>query len=198
MTHASYILEKLGECCSIFESKESKERRERRKMLLEGCTFKRKKTTLGFDFGATEMITLKLNETEDELSWFVIPQVKGSSSGSIRIDDISGVGSKAPSSLAIMSTSGENLLEIDAETSALRDEWALALNEAVPKRSDADLAMKGPSTLSGRAAKQAYFMQKNMELSSKKQEAEKRKQKYLQSSGGLKYTALAMASKEDR
>jgi hypothetical protein len=46
------------------------------------------------------------------------------------------------------------------------------------------------------ARKQAYFLQKGVELASKKKENEARKAKYLEGAGGLKFTALAMASRE--
>ena len=40
-------------------------------------------------------------------------------------------------------------------------------------------------------------MQKELELTTKKAEADKRKQKYLQGNkGGMKYTALAMANRD--
>jgi 23S rRNA maturation-related 3'-5' exoribonuclease YhaM len=43
---------------------------------------------------------------------------------------------------------------------------------------------------------QAYFIQKGAELQSKQKEGAAKKQKYLQGAGGLKFTALAMASRD--
>lgn len=49
-----------------------------------------------------------------------------------------------------------------------------------------------------RAQKAAHFCQRELELKRLKSEREKRKQKYISmSGGGLKYTALAMANRED-
>ena len=49
-----------------------------------------------------------------------------------------------------------------------------------------------------RAQKAAHFCQRELELKRLKGEREKRKQKYISmSGGGLKYTALAMANRED-
>ena len=47
----------------------------------------------------------------------------------------------------------------------------------------------------GRAAKAAYFAKREIELTKQRREREKRKARYLEGSGGLKYTAIAMASK---
>ncbi len=44
--------------------------------------------------------------------------------------------------------------------------------------------------------KSVYFAKREMELAKKKKEATARKEKYLKSAGGLKYTALAMANQK--
>jgi hypothetical protein len=67
----------------------------------------------------------------------------------------------------------------------------LALNEVIPKETTLR-----PSTMQSRATKQAYFLQKGVELSQKKREADKKKEKYMKEAGGFKFTALAMASRE--
>lgn len=51
-----------------------------------------------------------------------------------------------------------------------------------------------PKTM-GRAAKAAHFARREIELSKTKREREKRKAKYMEGSGGLKYTAIAMANR---
>jgi len=49
--------------------------------------------------------------------------------------------------------------------------------------------------LRGKAQKAAHFAKRELELQTMKREREKRKSKYLEASGGLKYTALAMAQR---
>mmetsp|Transcript_27864 Transcript_27864/g.80486 ORF Transcript_27864/g.80486 Transcript_27864/m.80486 type:complete len:297 (+) Transcript_27864:113-1003(+) len=49
----------------------------------------------------------------------------------------------------------------------------------------------------GRAAKAAYFAKREIELTKQRREREKRKARYLEGSGGLKYTAIAMANKAE-
>ena len=49
----------------------------------------------------------------------------------------------------------------------------------------------------GRLAKAKYFAEREIELSKQRREREKRKARYLEGSGGLKYTAIAMANKAE-
>jgi hypothetical protein len=181
--------------CPCIESPEAKLRRERRSVLVQGAKFTRRKTTFGLDLGQVETVSLQLLEDDDDLKWFVVPAGKGENSGSISMRDIASVGAKAPCSITVMATSGETLLEVEAEESATRDLWVQALNEAIPERSSgADITLR-PSTISGRAAKQAHFLQRGVELQNKAKDAAAKKEKYLKGAGGLKYTALAMAER---
>jgi len=52
-----------------------------------------------------------------------------------------------------------------------------------------------PTGLKARAKRAAHFTKREIELKQHKQEREKRKEKYLKGSGGLKYTAIAMANR---
>jgi hypothetical protein len=54
-----------------------------------------------------------------------------------------------------------------------------------------------PNFLAARAQKAAHFAQREIELQQTKREREKRKAKLVEQSGGLKYTALAMANRID-
>jgi hypothetical protein len=68
---------------------------------------------------------------------------------------------------------------------------------AAPADAPGQIIKHRPSSITDRTAKQAYFMKKDLELTAKKQAADKKKAKYMKESGGLKYTALAMASRSD-
>lgn len=50
--------------------------------------------------------------------------------------------------------------------------------------------------LKGKAEKVAHFARREIEMREQRREREKRKARYLEGSGGLKYTAIAMANKE--
>lgn len=54
-----------------------------------------------------------------------------------------------------------------------------------------------PGAPRGRAAKAAYFARREFELSQQRKEREKRKARYLEGGGGLKYTAIAMANRAE-
>jgi len=186
--------------CPCFETADMKARRERRQMLLAGAKFTRKKQTFGMNFGATEDVSLKMSDDGCTLHWFVVPAGSGTNSGAVEMHDVASVGAKSPASLTLMSTVGDLLLEVEAaDGPTVRDAWVTALNEAAQasKRSSpgGDARLK-PTTVADKARKQAYFMQKGVELASKRKEADAKKQKYLEGAGGLKFTALALASRE--
>lgn len=58
-------------------------------------------------------------------------------------------------------------------------------------------ATKSPSSFTSQAMKIKHFAKREMELQTMKKEREERKQRYMKESGGLKYTALAMANRHD-
>eukprot|EP00615_Pteridomonas_danica_P003843 CAMPEP_0114334532 /NCGR_PEP_ID=MMETSP0101-20121206/4446_1 /TAXON_ID=38822 ORGANISM="Pteridomonas danica, Strain PT" /NCGR_SAMPLE_ID=MMETSP0101 /ASSEMBLY_ACC=CAM_ASM_000211 /LENGTH=88 /DNA_ID=CAMNT_0001465839 /DNA_START=254 /DNA_END=520 /DNA_ORIENTATION=- len=86
---------------------------------------------------------------------------------------------------------GDLLLDVEACDTETRDDWVVALNDLIPQETTIR-----PSTMQSRATKQAYFLQKGVELASKKRDADKKKEKYLKDAGGFKFTALAMANRE--
>ena len=61
---------------------------------------------------------------------------------------------------------------------------------------DEEVGGKRKGAPKGRAAKAAYFAKREIELTKQRREREKRKARYLEGSGGLKYTAVAMANRE--
>ena len=61
---------------------------------------------------------------------------------------------------------------------------------------DEEVGAKRKGAPKGRAAKAAYFAKREIELTKQRREREKRKARYLEGSGGLKYTAVAMANRE--
>ncbi len=61
---------------------------------------------------------------------------------------------------------------------------------------DEDDAFAKKKGLGQRALKMKHFAEREIELSKQRKERESRKQRYMKDSGGLKYTALAMANRE--
>jgi hypothetical protein len=91
-------------------------------MISNGDVFSRKKHTFGFDLGGSEDITLSVDF--EELVLVLNPKNgKDNSISKIKISDIAVVGSKSPSSLTLMSMTGDLLLEVEAKTVSTRDDW---------------------------------------------------------------------------
>merc|ERR1712146_203146 len=88
------------------------------------------------------------------------------------------------------------ILEIESKVDGKhRDEWLLALNEVLLQNFDADSLINEPKSLKEQADKEIYFQKRQMEIADRKKESQARKEQYMKESGGLKYTALAMANR---
>ena len=78
-------------------------------------------------------------------------------------------------------------------------EWERKRQQSHPDEDledDRDEDEKRGNGLGQRALKAKYFIQKEVEMKRQMKDRESRKAKYMKDSGGLKYTALAMASRE--
>ncbi len=90
--------------------------------------------------------------------------------------------------------------KIEAEDSETKETWLTALHAVSgylirnPQQSTAKSSFQ--ERLSRKAKAHKHFAKRSIELQEKKQAAEARKAKYMEGAGGLKYTALAMASRE--
>ena len=86
------------------------------------------------------------------------------------------------------------MLEVHAEDAAVRDRWALAINELLQTWESAP--EKKPhynATAAKTSKKEEYYRQRELELAEKVKENEERKKKY--SAGGMKHVALAMMNR---
>lgn len=106
--------------------------------------------------------------------------------------------------LRLRSSKGDTLLEVDAESEDQRDTWVQRLQLLIEDTSGASetSAAEGATTsgsatlrqlMEDKAKKQAYWLRRTQELNDRKQEAQEKKQRF--ASAGLKYTAIAMASR---
>lgn len=97
-----------------------------------------------------------------------------------------------------MSKTGDVLLEVEAASEELRDQWMTGLNEVLLNRvvGEDGVVLGLPRNLKERAEKELYFSRKQKELEQKKKQTDERKSKLMKElGGGLKYTALSMASR---
>ena len=83
------------------------------------------------------------------------------------------------------------MLELEAANERTAEEFALAITEAAAE----DAHERGPVTAKSLATRKAHMVKREMEVSSRKRAAEARKAKYMGNTGGMKYTALAMANR---
>ncbi|CAM9340691.1 unnamed protein product, partial [Phaeothamnion confervicola] len=93
------------------------------------------------------------------------------------------------STLTLASRTGDVLLELEAESIEARDAWVGGLRNLLPPPPPL------PSSPPPQANKQKHFAMRQLELRDKKREAEARKAKLIEETGGLKYTAIAMANR---
>lgn len=73
-------------------------------------------------------------------------------------------------------------------------EWDGRRRAAIPEE---DRELDEEDGIRQKAKKAAHFAKREIELQQQRREREKRKSEYIQGSGGLKYTALAMANRAD-
>lgn len=113
----------------------------------------------------------------------------------IYLHDIRSVDPRANNGLALVGADDKVLFEGNLVETRTRDAWVSALKDLVrdahskPPPSRLDAKPKSRVETAARRAK------KEIELQSRKRDAEKRKADYMKGSGGLKYTAMAMANR---
>lgn len=113
----------------------------------------------------------------------------------IYLHELASVEARGSRGLSLNDASGRSVFEGELVDAKTRDAWQTALEVAIK-----EAASKPPpakiETPSGRVATAARRARKEIELQSRKRDAEKKKNDYLSSvGGGLKYTALAMAER---
>ena len=95
----------------------------------------------------------------------------------------------------LQSDEGREPLVVFAASSLM--EAFTELEEAFENDEDGGSTSRRGAVPKGRAAKAAYFAKREIELTQQRRERERRKARYLEGSGGLKYTAIAMANKAE-
>mmetsp|Transcript_72924 Transcript_72924/g.207775 ORF Transcript_72924/g.207775 Transcript_72924/m.207775 type:complete len:202 (+) Transcript_72924:189-794(+) len=190
------VLEPLGLGC--IETQETKTRRRRLTMLQCGRRYQRQKKTFGFSSG-TEEVTVRVDEDATSLLWWA----SGADKKHIDLKDVREVKTKEELGVTITSLNGDLLLELTCEDLATRGDLVEGLSELlrdtrknVGGGENPETAPTKGKTVMERTKKQAYFMERDIELTQKRRAAEKRKEKFMKDSGGLKYTALAMAARD--
>merc|ERR1712150_136047 len=89
-----------------------------------------------------------------------------------------------------------NLIHWDRNRTKYMEDEEDTNNKDGGEKSEKDGAKDKKGFLKNKAEKAAYFAKRELEMQTLKREREQRKQKYLKDTGGLKYTAIAMANME--
>lgn len=179
-------------------SAEERARRHRRSLLEHGQKFQRAVGTgriaAALTFGAlgTEPCFLRLDD--DKLIVSVPGNTKKIETIPLSTFEKAECSTAIPAKFSLLTEGGRTLLELEAVNKRMAEEWSLAITEAVAL----DAQERGPLTAENIAARKARMVKREMEVTSRKRAAEARKAKYMdKAGGGMKYTALAMASRPD-
>lgn len=180
----------MGQVCACFEDpEESSESEGKLSFLKIGGTFA-KSRYLGL---SSQEIHMRLSDDTSCVSW----RATGTSSeefGEVDLTNIKTLRSKGKQGLEYVGIDSKVIFEVQAQDTAQRDQWIVAINELL--RYWAENPQKKPSSglsAKGTSNKAEYFKQKEIDLKQKEAEAAERKKKY--GDVGMKYTAIAMASR---
>ena len=170
---------------------EDKEQLLRLESLKRGQKFMRS-TLLGL---SQREIYVNLSDDTSLVQW-KCPQSTFSSEerGEIDLTLIKTVKLSGLSTLQFISDNGTATFEITSEDPKIRDMWVLSLNEIIQHWSmHPETKPRAKLTAAGTTNKAEYFAKRQEEMAEREKHAREAKAKYL--TGGMKYTAIAMASR---
>lgn len=212
----------IGLICPCLESQEDRSIREAVAFLQKGKLFKWRKKKSSSNifgmFGSDNVYTVRAYLEQNRLictleddtqlkSEVVFP----SDDGRVGFNRIGEIKTKGTLGISIIGNhpqrSGEILLDLECTTSKKdRNEFVDSLNicleayRQLPDDVETDddsesSSSSGGNIIKSRAKRAAHFAKQEIEMKQRKREREARKAKYVKEAGGLKYTALAMASR---
>ena len=179
----------------LMETEKEKVKRNSVAKMQSGSRFMRP-TYLGM---SSQELVVNLSEDTGLLEWKTVSA--GLISGKIehgQIDltsEVSSIQSNGVQGLSLYDSDGKSVFELQAEDGKIRDEWVRGLQDLL--NSWVDNPQNKPKTgisAAGTSNKAEYFKKREMELAEREKQNALRKAKY--SVGGMKYVALAMASRE--
>ena len=158
--------------------------------------FGQKKNTESKDGDEESSSRVKVKLRSDGLALTIAP-IGGflADAEEVYFHDVRSIDAKGSRGISIIGSSDAVLFQGDMTDKSLRDEWLKALSTA-----SVEAKAKPPPARTQSTASRVKFAtrraRKEIELQSKKRDAEQRKASYLKGSKGLKYTALAMAERD--
>jgi hypothetical protein len=135
---------------------------------------------------------MRLNNDKSAIVWRA---VGGDDFGELDlVEEVKKLKTNGHQGLQYMNKAGKVIFEVQAINTETRDKWIIALNEMLSKwEENPSLKPKQNISAKGTSNKAEYFEKREEELKQREKEAAEKKLKY--SSGGMKYTALAMANR---
>lgn len=114
--------------------------------------------------------------------------------GEIDMTTIKNVKLSGTSNMQFISDGDKCVFEVSAEDPKVRDLWVIALNEIIQDWiSHPDKKPRSQISAAGTSNKNEYFAKRQEEIKERESAAKEMKKKYL--TGGMKYTAIAMANR---
>lgn len=167
------------------------------KVVADGATFTR--TTKFMLMTKTEEVfvqVIQFSETVFSIKWRTSD---GKKEGDIKFGDIKEIMKHADDGVKwkIIGSSGDTLLDVAGKDEMNRDAWVEGLNKVLQRVRNSPEAMEQDAQpksmveqVKEKAAKQEYWIKRNMELQAKERAQAEKKKKF--AGAGMKYTALAM------
>ena len=138
---------------------------------------------------------VRLRPDGASLSLSAVGESSGDDDDVVYLHDVREVAPRANNGLALLGADDKVLFEGNLVEKRTRDAWLAALKDLVrDARAKPPPPRDAPRTRS-RVETAARRAKREIELQGRKRDAEKRKGEYMKASGGLKYTALAMANR---
>ncbi|CAM9314832.1 unnamed protein product [Ectocarpus sp. 4 AP-2014] len=194
-----------GPCSCLLNCVRSWRERDRLRRHIEflrrGDRFKRRTFTFGFGTGHESTDVRLKPDFDTVLAWRKKSEGdKDKDWHEIDLNDIKTIEPKAGSASLVMSSkTGDLLLELEAENGSVRDGWVESLQavaEDVRLNPQARMAQKSvKDRVKDQAQRQRHLAKRTIEMQQTKKDAEARKARYLKETGGMQYTALAMANR---
>ncbi|CAM9192454.1 unnamed protein product [Laminaria digitata] len=188
----------LLNCFRVWRERESLRRHA--EFLRAGDRFKRRTFTFGFGTG-NETTDVRLKADFDTvLVWRKENEGDSTSWHEIDLNDVKIIEAKGLCSLVMSSKTGDLLLELEATGETVRDKWVEALKallENLRLNPQARMAQKSvKDRVKEQAQRQRHVAKRTIEMQQQKKDAEARKARYLKETGGMQYTAIAMANRK--
>lgn len=138
---------------------------------------------------------VNLSENTSAIQWKTENTWTSSENGEIDLtSQVKKFKSTGETGIQVIGLDNSVLIEIKAEEAAIRDQWMVCLTELLHSWADhPELRPKSTVTAEGTSNKAEYFKNREQELLAREKASAERKAKY--ASGGMKYTAAAMANR---